>query len=474
MSDQPTAGKQPEVWTSRFAFLYACAGAAIGLGSLWRFPYVAGTSGGGAFVLLFLLIIVVLCVPLMMAEMLIGRRGGGSCMLSVANMIRGEKAMGAWKAIGWLSILIPFLGLSYYSVLAGWALDYARVAIVEGFSGIAGHGAHLTPDAIGAASGVKFKELSEDPMRQGLLQGVFIAFVALVVALGVQRGIEWVSRIKMAGLVIILVGLVVYSGLNLDLHKAVQFLFVPDFSKLTGPVILAALGQALFSTSIGVGVIMTYSAYLPARMSLAQASLTINGSVAVAATLAGLAIFPAVFTYGLKPGAGPSLVFITLPAAFAQMPNGRIVGAFFFVMLTLAAFTVAVGMLEPVVAWLREKTGGKRGIVAWLTGAAAFAVGLPSLLSSSVLKDWHPLSMVPKFADKTFLDLLDFSIANVLLPLNALLIALFVGWAVSRATVKDELNLTGLRDGFFRFVIRYLAPVIIIGLMINLIAFSGS
>jgi NSS family neurotransmitter:Na+ symporter len=221
-------------------------------------------------------------------------------------------------------------------------------------------------------------------------------------------------------------------------------------------------------------VIMTYSAYLPARISLGQASATINLSVAVAATLAGLAIFPAVFHYGLKPGAGPSLVFVTLPAAFAQMPNGRIIGAFFFVMLVLAAFTVAVGMLEPVVAWIREKTGGKRGVVAWLTAIAAFAVGLPSLLSSSVLKDWHPLSMLPKFANKTFLDLLDFSIANVLLPLNAMLIALFVGWAVSRATVKDELNLSGLREGFFRFVIRYLAPLVIAGVMINLIAFSGS
>jgi NSS family neurotransmitter:Na+ symporter len=456
LSDQTTTPR--EAWSSRFAFLYACAGASIGLGSLWRFPYVAGANGGGAFVILFLVFIVLLCVPMMMAEMLIGKRGGGSAILSVANMIRGEKAWGAWRAIGFLSILIPFLGLSYYSVVAGWGLQYIGVAATEGFGGYSG-----------ATSGAHFDTLMNSPWRGGMLQGGFIAAVALVVALGVQRGIEWVSRIKMAGLLIIMVGLLIYSAMNLDIGRAAQFLFKPDWDALTPDAVLQALGQALFSTSVGVGVIMTYSAYLPRKMSLGQAALAINGSVAFVATMAGLAIFPALFTYGLKPTAGPPLIFVTLPAAFAQMPGGRIVGLMFFVMIVLAAFTVAVGMLEPVVAWLREKTKLGRTPLAILTGAAIFAVGLPSLLSFSTLKAWHPLSGFAPFASKNFFDLLDYSIANLLLPLNALLIALFVGWCVSRTTADEELGLKGVVELGWRISVMVLAPLLVVGLMGSLL-----
>ena len=455
--------RKKDNWSSRFAFLYACAGAAIGLGSLWRFPYVAGANGGGAFVLLFLAFVALLCVPVMMAEMLIGKRGGGSAIFSVGAMIRGERALGAWGAIGWLSILIPFLGLSYYSVVAGWGLDYARVAISEGFTGFDG-----------AQSAAKFSELTQDPLRQGLMQFLFIAAAASVVALGVQRGIEWVSRIKMLGLFAIIIGLIFYSARTYGLERAANYLFAPNFSALTGESVLAALGQALFATSVGVGVLMTYSAYLPRRMSLTTAALAINGSVAMVATLAGLAIFPAVFANGLKPEGGPNLIFVTLPTAFSNMPAGQIVGAFFFVMIVLAAFTVAVGMLEPVVAWLIERTGLGRGVLAYLTGLGAFAIGLPSLLSFNLLANWHPLESVPIFATKTFFDIIDFSIANVMLPLNALLIAVFVGWSVSRATVDEELQLKGKSRALWRFLVRYLAPALILGLMIKLIADQGS
>jgi len=451
------------VWSSRFAFLYACAGAAIGLGSLWRFPYVAGANGGGAFVILFLLFVALLCVPLMMAEMLIGRRGGGSAILSIGKMIRGERALGAWAAIGWLSVLIPFFGLSYYSVVAGWGLDYARVAILEGFAGYDG-----------LRSAAKFTELTQDPWRQGLMQGLFIAAAAFVVALGVQRGIEWASRIKMIGLLAIILALILYGARTYGLERAADYLFRPDFSALTSEGVLAALGQALFATSIGAGVLMTYSAYLPRRMSLGQASLAVNGAVAAVAVLAGLAIFPAVFANGLEPTGGPNLIFVTLPTAFSAMPGGQIVGAAFFIMIVLAAFTVAVGMLEPVVAFLIECTGGQRAALAFATALLVFAIGLPSLLSFNVLKDFHPLKDVPVFATKTVFDLLDFTIANILFPLNALLISLFVGWSVRRATVDEELALQGLAARIWRFSVRYLTPALVLGLMIKLVVDQGA
>jgi NSS family neurotransmitter:Na+ symporter len=458
VSDAEPSARTTDAWSSRFAFFYACAAASIGLGSLWRFPYVAGQNGGGAFVILFLVFILALCVPLMMAEMMIGRRGGGSAILSVSNLIRGEKAWGAWGVIGWLSILIPALGLSYYSVVAGWGLDYAREAVVHGFKGISG-----------AQSEARFDLLSKDWMRQGAMQGALIAAVTLVVILGVQRGIEWVSKIKMVGLIVIMIGLVAYGAMNLDFGRAVDFLFKPNFAALTPDAVLQALGQAMFSTSVGVGVIMTYSAYVPNRMSLGGAALAINGSVAAVASMAGLAIFPAVFTYGLKPGGGPSLIFVTLPAAFGQMPGGFWIAILFFVMIVLAAFTVMVGMLEPVVAWVRERTGLGRTASAILSAAVIFAVGLPSLLSTSILADWHPLAGVKGFSSMTFFNLLDYFIGNIAIPINALLIALFVGWFVKRATVDEELSIKGVVELAWRLSVMLLAPVLIVGLMLSLI-----
>jgi NSS family neurotransmitter:Na+ symporter len=457
VSQADSTAPERDTWTSGFAFLYSCMASAIGLGSLWRFPYVAGQNGGGAFVILFLVFVLILCVPLMMAEMLIGKRGGGSALLSISTMIRGERAWGAWKAIGWLSILIPFLGLSYYSVVAGWGLQYIGVAAAHGFKGYA------------ATSASNFDTLMNSPLRGALLQGGFIAAVALVVALGVQRGIEWVARIKMIGLFLIMIGLVIYGATTLDMGRAAHFLFNPNWSALTPEAILEAFGQALFSTSIGVGMIITYSAYVPSRISLGQASFAINITVALVATLAGLAIFPALFTYGIKPTAGPPLIFVALPAAFDKMPAGRWVGLMFFVMIVLAAFTVAVGMIEPVVAWLKEKSRLGRGPLSFLTAIAIFAVGLPSLLSFSTLKGFHPLAAVPQFASKTFFDLLDFSIANLLLPLNGLLIALFVGWCVKRATVDEELGLKGVAEWGWRLSVMILSPLLVAVLMVSLI-----
>lgn len=445
-----------DVWTSTFAFLYAAAAAAIGLGSLWRFPYVAGANGGGLFVLLYILFVAVLCVPLMIAEMSIGRRGHASAVKSVDSLVDHERTWRGWRLVGWLSILIPFFGLSYYSVVAGWALDYTRVALLQGFSGY---------DA--ARSLATFNDLMASPLRAGLVHLLFLAVAVAVVARGVQKGIEWISRIKMVALLIIMVGLVIYNATTLGLTSTLRFLFVPDFSAFKIESVLTALGQALFSTAIGVGVMITYSSYMPRSASLPRMAMLICGAVVTVAMLAGLAIFPAVFAYGLTPAEGPNLIFVTLPIAFGQMPGGGFISVIFFGFITLAAFTTAVGMLEPVTAWVMEHLRMSRVKAATLTGFAIWAIGLPSLLSFSVLKDFHPLRALGVFTNKTVFDLLDLGIANVLLPVNALLIALFIGWAVRRATTDQSVTARPLAMGVWRFALRVVAPVAIVVLLVS-------
>lgn len=452
MADEASGGSH-EIWTSKFAFLVSAAAAAIGLGSLWRFPYVAGVHGGGAFVILYIFFVVVLCLPIMIGEMAIGRRGSGSAITSVSAMVWHEKASTYWRAIGWLSLLIPFFGLSYYSVVAGWALDYARLAVVDGFSG-------TDP----AESTAIFEGLISSPGQQALLQFLFIAASAFAVARGVRSGIETVSKYSMAALFAILIGLVIYNAVALGLGPSIRFLMVPDFSELTVESVLIALGQALFSVAIGVGVLITYAAYLPKGVNLPQAAGLISIAVVSVALMAGFAIFPTVFFYGLQPEEGPNLIFVTLPVAFGQMTGGQLIAIPFFILVVLGAFTTAVGMLEPVVAWLLERLPFGRATITYITALAVFAVGLPSLLSFNIMSDIKPV------AGMTFFDLLDFGIANLLLPLNALLIALFVGWVVRRDTSERETDLRGWFYSAWRAAVRFVAPVCIIGLVISFLS----
>lgn len=445
------------IWTSRFAFLYSAAAASIGLGSLWRFPYVAGTNGGGAFVLMYILFIALLCAPIIIAEMVIGKKGGGSTVQSLKNLVSSENASGKWKAIGWISLLVPFFGLSMYSVIAGWCVEYARLSIFSGFSGV---------DA--DASGAIFGNLVATPSHQLVVQGLFIVAIAWVVGKGLHAGIERISQIKMTALFIVLLGIVIYNAMSVGLTPSIEFMFKPDFSKLTGAGVLAALGQALFSTGIGVGVLMTYSAYLPKGISLPQSGVLLSIAVVVVAMLAGLAIFPTVLHYGLAPAQGPNLIFVTMPVAFAQMPGGQFIAIVFFCLFALAAFTSAVGLLEPVVAWVMERTQWSRRRAAFTSAFAVWLISLPSLLSFNVLKDVFPLDFIPFLKGKTFFDILDFGIANFMLPLNGLLIALFAGWVIRRASTVDEFKGDGLVYKVWRFALCYLSPLAIAGLMWSL------
>ena len=444
-------------WTSRPAFLLATIGGAVGLGNLWRFPYIAGENGGAGFVLIYIGFVLLLGLPLVAGEMLLGRRGHGSAVATMANLIRSEGAKPVWRIIGWLSLLIPIVGLSYYAVVAAWTMDYFALSLTDAFDGL---GAESTQAV--------FDDRIGRPFRQALLHGAFMAMTAVVIARGVNSGIERIARYMMPALFGLLLLLVLYGMVEGDFAAAFTFLFEPDFSEVTGRSVLLALGQALFSLAIGVGLLITYSAYMPPGFSLQQSALYVCIGDTVVALLAGLAIFPIVFGNGLDPGEGPSLIFITLPVAFGNMPGGTIIGSLFFLLLFFAAYTTALGMLEPVVSWLGERRRGKRVAPTILAGIATWLLGLGSVFSFSVLADYEPLGALG--IDRTFFDILDFGIANILLPLNALLIAVFAGWALRRNSAAEEFGSQSRAWlGFWRFSVRYAAPVAIIAVLVDLI-----
>jgi len=438
-----------ETWSSRSAFVLAAVGAAVGLGNIWRFPYIAGQNGGGAFVLIYIGFVLLLGIPIITAELAIGRRGQQSPVTTMSNLARQENRSQGWQLIGWLSILIPMLGLTYYSVVASWAIDYVFQSAAGGFRGFDG-----------SKSSAFFAELLASPWRMIFWHSVYIGLTVFVVARGVRKGLERAVKIMMPALFVILLIMVGYAMIAADFKAGIDFLFTPDFSKLTVPTVLMALGQALFSLAVGVGAMITYGAYLPKNISLPWVGAIIGIVDTLVAVLAGLAIFPLVLGYGLDPGEGPGLIFVTLPVAFGQMPGGTIVGSMFFVLLTFAALTSSIGMLEPAVSWLEEHRGFKRPTIAASAGFLAWLVGLSIALSFNIWGDIRPLGMFSFFADKTIFDVMDFFVANIMLPLNALLIAVFAGWMMSRNSTLEELSLPdGPRYAFWRFILRYIAPV---------------
>lgn len=444
------AGKSHDTWSSKPAFLLATVGAAVGLGNLWRFPFVAGENGGGAFVLVYLACVLLLGIPIMMAELAIGRRGGRSPLSTMRKLSTDEGASRRWQVVGWLSIGIPLIGLSYYSVVAGWAIDYVAKAAMNSFQGFDGNQSEQT-----------FNRLLASPINLVLLHTLFIGGAVFVVSRGIHGGIERISKIMMPTLFLLLIIMVINSVVAADIEAGLKFLFAPDFSKLTPATLVIALGQAFFSVAIGVGVLMTYGSYMPKNYSLITSAATIALADTCVAMLAGLAIFPVVFQYGLNPGGGPGLIFVTLPVAFGQMPGGHILGFLFFVLLFFAAFSTAIGMLEPIVSWFSDR-GMSRPKMSVVSGATAWFMGLAAVLSFNIWSEVRLLSAIPLLAEKDIFELIDFIISNLMLPLNALLIALFAGWVLSKSSTLEELQLPdNWSYRYWRFSIRYIAPVAI-------------
>jgi NSS family neurotransmitter:Na+ symporter len=437
--------------------LLATIGGAVGLGNLWRFPYVAGEYGGGGFVIIYLGFVFLLGAPLMAGEMLLGRRGHRSPVNSIAALVRAEDASLFWRSIGWLSLLVPFIGLSYYAVVAAWAIDYLGLAATNAFS-----------EFDGAISQATFGARIDDPAYQAMLHGFFVAMTVWVVARGINKGIEQASKILMPALFGVLVILVIYGMVSGDFAAAARFLFSTDFSAINGESFLVALGQALFSLGIGVGLMITYASYMPRDYSLSVSATVICVGDTLAALLAGFAIFPIVFASGLDPAEGPGLIFVTLPVAFGNMAGGRIIGSLFFILLLFAAYSSALGMLEPVVAWLEERYPGRRKQMAVVAWVAVWVLGLGSVFSFSFMADIQPLAFFG--IEKNFFGIADFTVANVLAPVNALLIALFAGWVVKKVVVDEEFaSETPAWKSYWRIANRYLAPAALVIVLIDLV-----
>lgn len=440
-------------WTSRAAFLLATTGAAVGLGNLWRFPFLAGANGGSAFVLVYLACVAAICIPVATAEIALGRMGQLSAIGSVKAIARREGAGPAWTAIGYLSVIIPFVGLAYYSVVTGWALSYMVTGMLGGLAGI-------TPDR----SQSVFGELIASPWTNLLFQGVVIGLTAYVVGRGLHAGIERATKVMMPALFLLLVVLIGYNLVAADFGRALSFLFTPDFSKVTATTVMLALGQAFFSVGVGVGFMITYGAYLPGRVSIPRSAAIVAGVDTLVAVMAGLAIFPIVFASGLSPGEGPGLVFVTMPVAFASMPFGQVLAVLFFLLLFLAAFTSTIAMLEPAVSVLEERRSEGRLTLAFATAGVIWLLGIAPALSGNLLAEVRPLSWLPAVAEKTVFETFDLMTGSVLIPLNALLIAVFAGWIVSMNAFRREVDVPPRFLVAWRLLVKILAPLAIVAI----------
>ncbi len=439
-------------WSSRFAFVLALSGSAVGLGNIWKFPYIAGVNGGGAFVLVYLVCVFAIGLPIMMSEILIGRRGRRNPVATMGLLGEEEGGTRKWRAVGLLGVAAAFLILSYYSVVAGWAVAY----IFE-----AGSGEFVGADA--ERVGEIFGNLTGSWVSSGLWHTAFMAMTVAVVARGVEQGLERAVRILMPALVGLLLLLLGYSMIEGNFAEGFAFLFAPRFDELTPDGVLAALGHAFFTLSVGMGAVMAYGAYVPDDTSIAATSVAVVCMDTAIAILTGLVIFPIVFAYGLDPGEGPGLIFQSLPIAFGQLPGGTVIAVIFFLLLTFAAWTSAIGLMEPAVAWLMESRDLERPVTAIVVGVVIWALGLLSVLSFNVLAD-------VEFGRGTFFDSVDFLTSNILLPAGGLAIAVFAGWIMCANSTSDELDPSaGIGYRLWRVSSRFIAPVAVMLIFLNAI-----
>lgn len=442
-STQPRA-----LWGSRLGFILAAAGSAVGLGNIWKFPYITGNNGGGAFVLVYLICIALVGLPIMMAELMIGRHTRRD---AVGAFLSLEGRRSPWQLAGWVSILAAFVILSYYSVVAGWTLDYLFRALTGSFSSIPG----TAPSQIATRINAMFEGLEKNGFRQVLWHFTFIGLCLGIVIGGVQKGIERWSKILMPVLLGLLVLLFINGMLSDGAREGLEFMFRPDFHKLTPGAVLEALGHAFFTLSLGMAAMITYGSYLSRRENLFDAGLRIALLDTGIALMAGLAIFPIVFSAGMQPGAGPGLVFKTIPMVFSSLPGGNILALLFFLLLAFAALTSAISLLESQVAYLIDERGWGRKRATAVLASLAFVVGIPSALSSNLLTHLTPIGKLGVF------DSIDLIASNCLLPISGLLTALYVGWFWSGHEEKEELLAGGSGWVYptWHFLIRFVAPV---------------
>ncbi len=438
-----------DLFSSKFGIIAAAAGSAVGLGNIWKFPYIAGVYGGAAFLFVYLGFIIVVGMPVMLSELIIGRKSKRNAFGAFKVLAPGTP----WKYIGILSVAAAFLILSFYGVVAGWGIEYVFISLKNGFSG-------NSPEEIAAF----FTAFNHDPIKPIVYQLVFMLLTAAIVIVGVKKGIEKYTKILMPLLVIILLILCARS-VTLDGAKAgLTFLFNPDFSKLTGDGILSALGHAFFTLSLGMGTLITYGSYIDKNNNLANTVLSVTLADTLIAIFAGIAIFPAVFAFGIEPSEGPGLIFVTLPNVFSQMPGGFIFSVLFFILLTVAALTSAISILEVVVAYFKEEFKMSRKAS---TIVATILISILGMLCSLSLGD---LSSVHIFGLNIF-DAIDWVSANVFLPVGGLFIVLFIGWVFGKKKVKAELSdgskIPDIFLNVFIFLVKLVAPLLIAIVLLN-------
>ncbi len=445
-----------ESFGSKIGGILAAAGSAVGLGNIWRFPTETGNNGGAAFLIIYLVCMVAICVPIMVSEFVIGRHSQTSVAESFYRMSGGKKA---WKIMGLLPVVSGFLVLSYYAVIAGWTLYYAFEAGIDGFTG---------KDS--AEIGQEFQAFSTDPYQPVSWMIMILIINCLIVASGVKKGIERASKIMMPLLFILILVLVAFSFTLPGASKGLEFLFKPDFSKVTGGTVLSALGQAFFSLSVGICCLCTYACYFKKDVNMMKDGLSVAAIDTLVAVLAGIIIFPAVFSIpGMEPSQGPSLVFVTLPNVFQQAFGSMPVVAYvfsllFYLILVVAALTSSISMLEMTVSYFHEQLHVGRVKASFWCTVVCILLGTACTLSFGILGE-------AKVFGLTFFELFDFIVAKLLMPVGGLTICIFLGWVIDERILKSELTNDGtLRAPYYplyRFIIRYLAPIAIVLIFIN-------
>lgn len=457
------AGVSTEGWSSRWAFILAAIGSAVGLGNLWRFPAEAGANGGGAFVIFYIFCVILIGLPVLLAESLIGRHGRSSAVESVKVVARESGASEHWSVLASIGMLGAFVILTFYSVIAGWVLHYIGIFAADLAASI-GSG-NLTGGAFAGRSAEDVQAilpaLFADETTMLIMHAAFMAVTIFVVARGILGGIEKVAIWLMPSFFMLFLGITIYGSFTGDFGAALDFLFAFEPARLLDPnVMLSALGQALFSLSLGSALMITYGAYADRSINLGSTSGMIAAADTSVAIIAGLAIFPIVFAAGLDVASGPTLMFQTLPASFQAMPAGSLIGLLFFVMVFFAALTSSVALLEAPTSWAIHRFKTSRVLTAILMGGAAFLIGIMATLSFNTQAEFYPFNF-GVFANQNMFGVLDVLSGKILLPVSALLVAIFVGWIADRKLINSENGLDGGLEILWRFLIAWLCPIVV-------------
>ncbi len=431
-------------WSNRWLFVLAAAGSAVGLGNIWKFPYIAGENGGGAFVLIYLACVALVGIPILISEVMLGRAGHKSPINAMRDLAEASKASRLWAVIGWMGVIAGFLILSYYAVIAGWALNYIWLMGAGSFEG-------ATADSVAAT----FGDFTGNPWQVIAWQTVFMILTIWIVRGGVSKGLERAIQIFMPLLFVLLIVLLGYSVTSEGFDEGLAFMFDLKFDAVTPETWLIAMGQAFFTLSLGMGAMMAYGAYVTKETNIATTVVTIAVLDTVVAIAAGLAIFPIVFANGLEPSSGPGLMFVTIPLAFGQLPLGAIFGTVFFVLVSFAAITSAISLTEPALAYLVEEYNAKRSRVAISLGVICWLIGLGSVFSFNIWDDLHIIG-----TSMTIFDFVDYVSQNIMLPLGGLLIAAFAIWVMPKALQQQQLSLFHGGTGWvWKFVAGVIAPL---------------